>query len=89
MGNFFQKEYHCVKESQVIYPIRLFFQCFGLLHVCQWLYSAGDSFYRTGELNIVWRADWIFTIAPILWVLYLITIILLGKAISTTTKHPK
>ena len=70
MDKFFKKEYLRIKESKFIYPIRLLLQCIGLLLVCQWFYSAGDSVYKTGEINIDWLANWIFEIAPIVWLLY-------------------
>ena len=88
MSKFFKKEYLRIKESKFIYPIRLFLQCIGLLLVCQWFYSAGDSVYKTGELNVVWRANWIFAIAPIVWILYLSSVILISKILPNINKHP-
>lgn len=88
MDKFFKKEYLRIKESKFIYPIRLLLQCIGLLLVCQWFYSAGDSVYKTGEFNIDWLANWIFEIAPIVWLLYLSSIILIAKILPNTNKDP-
>lgn len=84
MTEFFRSEYHRLLGSKFLYPIRILLRCFGVMLVSQWLYSAAVSFYHSGELNVVWRADWIFEIAPLLWLLYVFSVILVGKKTSST-----
>lgn len=89
MVKFFLNEYRRLVSSKFVYPIRLFLQCVSLLLVCQWLYSAGYSIYLSGELDMVWSANWIFYIAPTMWVFYVASIIVLGKALSNNKKDSK
>jgi hypothetical protein len=87
MKSFIQQEYKNVLKQKFVYPIRLYFQVLGFLLVSQCLYSLVDSFLRLGELQITWRADWVYNASFLLWVLYLITIITVGKTSASSGKN--
>lgn len=72
-------EYRKILEQPIVYTFRLFFRTFGVILVSLWCYSSINSIVATGVVQIQWRADWIFEVAPVLWLSYLLIIILVGK----------
>jgi len=68
MNILIQNEVKKFERRKLIHSIRLFLDVFFSLLICQWLYSALRSLFDSGELKILWMADWIFIAAPIFWV---------------------
>ncbi len=87
MKLFIQQEFKNVLNQKLVYPIRLYFQVLGFLLISQCLYSLADSFLRLGELQVTWRADWVYNASCVLWIVYLVTIIIVGKSTATSDKN--
>jgi len=84
MKSFIQQEFKKLLEQKFFYPIRLYFQMLGFLFVSQCVYFLADSLIRLGEFQITWRTDWIYNVSFFLSVVYLITIIVVGKSTATS-----
>jgi len=87
MKSFIQQEFKNVLKQKFIYPIRLYFQVLGFLLVSQSLYSLVDSFFRLGEFQVIWGADWVYNASFLFWFVYLITIITIGKSTDASGKN--
>ena len=79
MKSFILREFQKLADRKVIYSIRLLFQMLGCVFICQWIFSGVSSFVLTGELEIIWRTNFMYNIALIMWVIFLVTIVFLGK----------
>lgn len=89
MKLFIQQEFNNILKQKIFYSIRRYFQILGLLIIVQSLYSLVDSFLRLGEFQIIWRANWLYTTSFLLWGVYIITIITVGKNIANSGKSDK
>jgi len=84
MNDFLLKEVKKFKKQKVIQSVRIFLDVFACLLISQWLFSGVTSILVFGQLKVLWIDDWIFNVAPLIWLVIIVVLLFLS---SRTNSH--
>ena len=79
MKQFIQQEFSRITSQKLMYPLRLYLQSLGLLVLLQGAVSLVISVFRTGEISVVWHANWLLASSFVIWLIYLIVVVRIGS----------
>lgn len=79
MNDFLLKEVKKFKKRKVIQSIRILLDVFACLLIYQWLYSGVSSILASGKLKVLWIDDWIYNVAPIIWLVIIVVLLFLSS----------